>query len=122
MAQKALIQKSKKKIESSLVSYTLDQENSMRDLTSEELKELEDRIKAFIDSHPGAPPEVISFLTRPGNVQPYVDPKEKIKYLNNYAATESIMRDFARPHKITKVNSIEEAIQISLDDMKKSGN
>jgi hypothetical protein len=94
----------------------------MRDMNASELKELEERIQKFIDSHPEIPQDVLSFLTRPSNVMPYVNPWEKLKYLNNFAFTEAAVKDLARPHKITKVNSIQEAIDISLDDMKKSGN
>jgi hypothetical protein len=89
--------------------------------TAEELKELEERIQKFVDSHPDMPKDVLSFLTRPPGVMPYVDPREKLKYLNNYTATEAIVQD-SRPHQITKVNSIQEAIDISLQDMKEKGN
>jgi hypothetical protein len=91
-------------------------------MNADELKELEKRIQAFIDSHPDIQKEVISFLTRPENVSPYVSPESKLKYLNNYKVVEAMASEFSKPHKITKVNSIQEAIQISLDDMKKSGN
>jgi hypothetical protein len=90
--------------------------------TPDELKKLEERIQKFIDTHPDAPKDVISFLTRPENVMPYVGPKEKLAYLNNFSFYESVTQDMARPHLITKVNSIQEAIDISLDDMKKHGN
>lgn len=92
------------------------------ELTAEELKEIDEKVEAFLTAHPEAPKDIVSFLRRKAGEYPSVDPREKLRYIANYNQTAALHKEFSGPLKVTQVSSIQEAMDITLKDIKDKAN
>lgn len=91
-------------------------------LTAEELREINERVESFLKLHPDAPRDVVSFLRRKEGEPPHVNPRDKVRYMDAFATTSAIAKPLSGPLQVTQANSIQEAIDISLKDIKKAAN
>jgi hypothetical protein len=79
------------------------------------------RIEQWIEKN-NAPVDIVNWLRRPENVSPYVTLKNKKDYINSHQFVKQLREELSKPHEITKVSSIQEAMEITMKDIKKGSN
>ena len=82
---------------------------------------IEGEVEQWLAKNPGAPDEVVSFLKRKPDEYPPVTVKSKRNYMRSHAFVKQLVEHMAKA-KVTKVRDLKEAMDITLDDIKKESN
>lgn len=83
---------------------------------------IEKEVKDWLEKNPGCPESIKEWLTRPADKMPYVTEKNKRDYMASHAFVKALVNELKKPHEITEVSSIQEAIDTTRKDIWKKAN
>jgi hypothetical protein len=80
---------------------------------------IDENVKQWLEDNPDCPSDIREWITRPPDKSPFVTEKDKRNFMRSHSYVKQMFAEMSKPHEVTKVNSIEEAIEVTVKDMNK---